>query len=124
MRAAIAFAKGAEAKPKPLLAVYQSVDDRAGLSKPATDAELDAVALRWKAQGGQGPTPEDDAQRLLSEVRNRAAEIEQAALQQLHSAMREGRAVPRRHSRFAMLVLLIVLAIIVAVASLLFALRT
>lgn len=77
--------------------------------------EWEAMQLVWEREGNSGaPITEAEAVRILVEIRARKAEIEAKASSLADQAMRENRRQPRRHQRFALLMLMAAFALAAA----------
>ncbi len=78
-----------------------------------TPEEQEAIRLVWQKEGhGDSPIPKEEAARILAEIRQRVAIIESEAVKMGYQAVREGRHSPRRHQRFALVVLTVALSVI------------
>jgi hypothetical protein len=84
--------------------------------------EVEAIRLLWEKQGGSGPVPPGEEQRLLLQIRERVALIESHLVKDmLVGRLSEGRWYPRRHIQAALLFLVLALgatAIIAGIVSL------
>jgi hypothetical protein len=92
------------------------------MSSDTAPEEVEAIRLLWEKQGGHGPVPAGEEQRLLLQIRERVALIESHVVQDmLGGRLREGRRYPRRHQQSALIVLILALgatAIIGGIVSL------
>ncbi len=84
----------------------------AWLSMQPTPTEVEACKLRWtKVEGKDTDIPAEEAVRLLYEIRERMASLEQEAVQALQHSVSEGRRVPRRRLVFAFAVIGVLLVL-------------
>jgi hypothetical protein len=81
--------------------------------------EEQAIMIVWRKQGHRDDEaiPEADVLQILAEIRKRETMIEQSALAGLIRATSEGRRVPRRHMRFALLVVFPIAILIIAIVA-------
>ena len=86
-----------------------------------SEVEAEAMAIVWANEGGSGEPSEEDQVRILAQIRERAARIEEFVREDMLMAkMREGRRNPRRHELIAFalfMALFLTIALITLISS-------
>ncbi len=81
--------------------------------------EAIAMQLVWEKEGHAGlDIPHIDQKRILAEIRDRVTSIETQTLRKGLARFSEGRKVPRRHQRVALLIITVLIGILWALSIL------